>query len=251
VSSKWPGRRPARQGRSGGFPARLHSAPLRGAAGLTSLKAQAATRNADGPWLGLVARAPAPSAVLDLPQLEAPDAHLSCGHSLRTGLLHALQHRNSRHVDQWSGRKDRALRAGRVRPGVRSWPAKGMGSRNMNPYVIFLLYLTAILGFVALTLLLNRIVGPKPVASATKLEPFECGATPVSTLNVKAVPIKYYAVAIVFILFDLETIFLFIWALGAQPLTGTMLLTFFFFMFLLVLIVLYVYKARLIEMVTE
>jgi NADH-quinone oxidoreductase subunit A len=121
----------------------------------------------------------------------------------------------------------------------------------MNPYVVFLLYLMAILGFVALTLLLNRVLGPKPVASAVKLEPFECGATPVSTLNVKAVPIKYYAVAIIFILFDLETVFLFIWALGAQPLTGFMLFTFFVFMFLLVLIVLYVYKARLIEAVTE
>ena len=43
----------------------------------------------------------------------------------------------------------------------------------------------------------------------------------------KAVPIKYYGVAIAFILFDLETVFLFIWALGAQPLTGFMLLTFF------------------------
>ena len=121
----------------------------------------------------------------------------------------------------------------------------------MNAYVIFLLYLAAILGFVALTLLLNRVLGPKPAMTATKLEPFECGATPVGSINVKAVPIKYYAVAIVFILFDLETIFLFIWALGAQPLTGFMLLTFFFFMALLVLIVLYVYKARLIEMVTE
>ena len=88
----------------------------------------------------------------------------------------------------------------------------------MNPYVVFLMYLMAILGFVALTLLLNRMLGPKPVASAVKLEPFECGATPVSALNVKAVPIKYYAIAIIFILFDLETVFLFIWALGAQPL---------------------------------
>jgi NADH-quinone oxidoreductase subunit A len=121
----------------------------------------------------------------------------------------------------------------------------------MNPYVIFLMYLMAILGFVAITLLLNAVLGPKPVASAVKLEPFECGATPVTTLNVKAVPVKYYAVAIVFILFDLETVFLFIWALGAQPLTGFMLFTFFVFMFLLVLIVLYVYKARLIEAVTE
>jgi NADH-quinone oxidoreductase subunit A len=116
---------------------------------------------------------------------------------------------------------------------------------------VFLLYLTAILGLVAIMLLLNAVFGPKPVPSAVKLEPFECGATPVSTLNVKAVPIKYYAVAIVFLLFDLETVFLFIWALGAQPLTGFMLFTFFLFMALLVLIVLYVYKARLIESVTE
>ncbi|HYN61517.1 MAG TPA: NADH-quinone oxidoreductase subunit A [Rubrivivax sp.] len=121
----------------------------------------------------------------------------------------------------------------------------------MNPYVVFLLYLVAILGFVALTLALNRVLGPKPVASAVKLEPFECGATPVSTRNVKAVPIKYYAIAILFILFDLETMFLFIWALGAQPLTGFMLFTFFVFMFLLVLILLYVYKARLIEAVSQ
>ena len=121
----------------------------------------------------------------------------------------------------------------------------------MNPYVVFLLYMLAILGFVGVTLLLNRLLGPKPVATETKLEPFECGATPVTTLNVKAVPIKYYAVAIIFLLFDLETVFLFIWALAAQPLTSFMLVTFFLFMFLLVLIVLYVYKARLIEAVTE
>lgn len=121
----------------------------------------------------------------------------------------------------------------------------------MNPYVVFLLYMVAILGFVALTLLLNRLLGPKPATTAMKLEPFECGATPVETLNVKAVPAKYYAVAIVFILFDLETVFLFIWALGAQPMTGFMLITFGIFMALLVLILLYVYKARLLEAVTQ
>ena len=121
----------------------------------------------------------------------------------------------------------------------------------MNPYVIMLLYLVAIMGFVAVTLLLNRILGPKPRANAMKLEAFECGAEPVDTHNVKAVPIKYYAVAIVFILFDLETVFLFIWALGAQPLTGFMLATFGIFISLLILILLYVYKARLVEAVAE
>jgi NADH-quinone oxidoreductase subunit A len=109
----------------------------------------------------------------------------------------------------------------------------------------------AILSFVGITLLLNAVLGPKPKPSATKLEPFECGATPVSTLNVKAVPIKYYAVAILFVLFDLETVFLFVLALGAQPFTGFMLFTLLVFMFLLVLLLLYVYKARLLEAVTQ
>ena len=121
----------------------------------------------------------------------------------------------------------------------------------MNPYAVFLLYLLAILGFVGFTLLANRFLGPQPKPTARKLEPFECGATPVDVVNVKAVPIKYYAVAIIFILFDLETVFLFIWALGAQPLTAFMLIIFGIFLALLVLILLYVYRARLLEAVTE
>ncbi|HET9820946.1 MAG TPA: NADH-quinone oxidoreductase subunit A [Burkholderiaceae bacterium] len=121
----------------------------------------------------------------------------------------------------------------------------------MTPYATFGLWLLFILGNVALMLALNHFLGPKPKSTALKLEPFECGAVPVETLNVKAVPIKYYAVAIVFILFDLETVFLFIWALGAQPVTGWMLVTFGLFVFLLVLMLLYVWKSRLIEAVTE
>ena len=121
----------------------------------------------------------------------------------------------------------------------------------MSPYVTFGLWFAAILGFVGITLAMNAMLGPKPRPTGSKLEPFECGATPVYPLNVKAVLIKYYAVAIVFILFDLETVFLFIWALGAQPLTGWLLLTFAVFVFLLVLMLAYVWKSRLIENVTE
>jgi NADH-quinone oxidoreductase subunit A len=120
-----------------------------------------------------------------------------------------------------------------------------------NPYLVFVLYLVAILGFVGVTLLMNRVLGPKPKASAVKLEPFECGAEPVDPVNVRAVPIKYYAVAIAFLLFDLETVFLFVWALAAKPLTGFMVFTFFLFLALLVLILLYVYKERLVEAVTD
>ena len=121
----------------------------------------------------------------------------------------------------------------------------------LNPYVVFLLYLVAILGFVFVTLLMNRVLGPKPVASAVKLEPFECGAAPVDARNVRPIAVKYFGVAVAFILFDLETVFLIVWVVGAQPLTGFMLFTFFIFIFLLVLVLLYVYKARVLEEVTE
>ena len=121
----------------------------------------------------------------------------------------------------------------------------------MDPYVAFLLFLVAILGFVGFTLLLNRVLGPKPVASAIKLEPFECGAVPVDPVNVQRGADQ--------VLRDRGAVHPvrsrdgvpFIWALGAQPLTGFMLVTFFLFVFLLVLILLYVYKARLLEGVTE
>lgn len=121
----------------------------------------------------------------------------------------------------------------------------------MTPYVTFLLYFCVIVGLVGLVLALNALLGPKPSMTSTKLEPFECGATVVDPINVKAVPIKYYAVAIVFLLFDLETMFLFIWALGARPLTGFMVFTFLLFAALLVLCLLYVYRARVLEAVTE
>ena len=121
----------------------------------------------------------------------------------------------------------------------------------MNPYVAFLLYLGAILSFVAVTLAMNRYLGPKPRATAAKLEPFECGATPVDSRNVRPVAVKYYGIAIAFILFDLETVFLVLWALAAKPLSDFMAATFVLFTVLLVLILLYIYKSRLLEAVAE
>jgi NADH-quinone oxidoreductase subunit A len=121
----------------------------------------------------------------------------------------------------------------------------------MNPYAVFLLYLIAILGFVGVMLLANKFLGPKPAMTPMKQEPFECGATLLDTRDMHTVPVKYYAVAIVFILFDLETVFLILWVLGAQPLDGFMLATFAIFVFLLVLVLLYVYRARLLEAVTD
>ena len=119
----------------------------------------------------------------------------------------------------------------------------------MNAYLSFFVYLLAILGFVALTLWLNKVVGPKPAPTPLKLEPFECGAEPVQHRNVRPLSIKYYPIAIFFLLFDLETVLLFIWAAAAgQAQVATLaLVSFLVFMALLALAFVYLWRDGALE----
>ena len=55
--------------------------------------------------------------------------------------------------------------------------------------------------------------------SRTNVEPYECGMDPVDA-NRKRLSIKYYMVAVLFLIFDLETIFIFPWALKFKELTA-------------------------------
>jgi NADH-quinone oxidoreductase subunit A len=119
----------------------------------------------------------------------------------------------------------------------------------VNPYVFFLIFLLATLGVVGLTLGLNALLGPRVTPSAAKLEPFECGAPPVQQRNVRRLSIKYYPIAIFFLLFDLETVLLFIWAgsSGNRELATLSLLSFLFFMALLALAFVYLWKQGGLE----
>lgn len=59
-------------------------------------------------------------------------------------------------------------------------------------------------------ILLATFLGPK-APSPAKAEPFECGETPFS-LPAGHIPVKFYMVGMLFILFDVELVFLFPWA---------------------------------------
>ncbi|MFN2594062.1 MAG: NADH-quinone oxidoreductase subunit A [Actinomycetota bacterium] len=45
-----------------------------------------------------------------------------------------------------------------------------------------------------------------------KLEPYECGIVPEDDIERERFPVKFYLVAMLFILFDIETVFLYPWA---------------------------------------
>ena len=65
-------------------------------------------------------------------------------------------------------------------------------------------------------ILLASTLGPKK-PSAVKAEPFECGQVPLS-LPVGRLSIKFYLTAILFILFDVELVFLYPWAVAFRDL---------------------------------
>jgi NADH-quinone oxidoreductase subunit A len=64
--------------------------------------------------------------------------------------------------------------------------------------------------FVAVSLLASRIFRPdRPTPE--KLEPYECGIVPEVEPS-QRFPVKFYLVAMLFVIFDVEIIFLFAWA---------------------------------------
>ncbi len=119
----------------------------------------------------------------------------------------------------------------------------------MTPYATLLLYVFAAVGLVGLILGLNALLGPRPRASAAKLEPFECGAEPFQHRNVRPLSIRYYPIAIFFLLFDLETVLLFIWAAAAAEaqIATLALVSFLVFMALLALAFVYLWRDGALE----
>jgi NADH-quinone oxidoreductase subunit A len=72
--------------------------------------------------------------------------------------------------------------------------------------------------FVATNIVLASTLGPKK-PSLVKSEPFECGQVPLS-LPIGRLSVKFYLTAILFILFDVELVFLYPWAVAYRALGG-------------------------------
>lgn len=79
-------------------------------------------------------------------------------------------------------------------------------------YLPIAMMLVVALGFVATTMFVTHWLGPKR-NSKTKLESFECGIEPVGNARFPF-NIRYFLVAILFVLFDIEVIFMYPWAVN-------------------------------------
>jgi NADH-quinone oxidoreductase subunit A len=71
-------------------------------------------------------------------------------------------------------------------------------------------------GFGALNIVLSHFLGPKN-PTPEKLAPYECGMPPVGDARERH-PVKFYLVAISFLLFDVEVAFTYPWAMAVREL---------------------------------
>ena len=81
-------------------------------------------------------------------------------------------------------------------------------------YPIFL-YLLLILAFAGVSLLLAQTIGPKR-DTPVKLMPYESGMDPIGDAR-QRFDVRFYLVAILFLGFDVELLFLYPWAVFAYP----------------------------------
>jgi NADH-quinone oxidoreductase subunit A len=81
-----------------------------------------------------------------------------------------------------------------------------------NGYVPILI-LGALAGaFAVLSLAASALLRPKRAVKA-KYDPYECGIEPIRLPAGENFPVKFYVVAMLFIVFDIETVFLYPWAI--------------------------------------
>ena len=86
-----------------------------------------------------------------------------------------------------------------------------------NGFVPIVVLAILALAFAVLSLVASALVRPKRPVPA-KIEPYESGIDPVRLPRGTRFPVKFYVVAMLFIIFDVETIFLFPWAVAFRQL---------------------------------
>ena len=111
------------------------------------------------------------------------------------------------------------------------------------PIIIQLLVAAA---FVALTMILTHSIGPKRKTTDVKLTAFESGIEVIGNAR-QPFSIKYFLVAILFVLFDIEVIFMYPWAVNFREFGLNGLIEMFIFMGTLLLGFIYVVKKNALE----
>ena len=112
-------------------------------------------------------------------------------------------------------------------------------------YIPILMQLILAVGFVVGTIIISGKLGPKRT-SEVKDKNFECGIESVGNARIPF-SVKYFLVAILFVLFDVEVIFLYPWAVNFKELGVEGMLKMIVFMALLLVGFFYIIKKKALD----
>ncbi len=104
-------------------------------------------------------------------------------------------------------------------------------------YVPILILLLVVIGFAVSNIIISAIIG-RQNPTEEKLSPYECGVEPVGSAR-ERFSVKFYIIAMMFVVFDIEVVFLYPWAVVFKSLALFGLIE--MGIFILILLVCYVY----------
>jgi len=116
---------------------------------------------------------------------------------------------------------------------------------NQFDYLPILMQAGLAIGFVVLTIIGSSFLGPKR-HSKSKDKNFECGVESIGNARIPF-SVKYFLVAILFVLFDVEVIFLYPWAVNFKELGIEGMVKMVIFMMLLLIGFFYIVKKKALE----
>lgn len=111
----------------------------------------------------------------------------------------------------------------------------------MENYLPILIFVMVAIGFLVVTLMAARFARHGSVAT-TNRDAYECGNEPETLAHDYRFSIRYYLLAVLFVIFDVETVFLYPWAVTFDRLALFGFIE--MLIFLTILIVGYVYVWR-------
>jgi len=117
----------------------------------------------------------------------------------------------------------------------------------LEAYVPVLLFILVAIGFAIVALLMAWLVRPERY-NKVKLEPYECGIETRGDARDRY-SIRYYIVAMLFVVFDVETVFMFPWAVIMDELLLFGLIEMVVFLFILIVGYVYAWKQGALEWV--
>ncbi len=115
----------------------------------------------------------------------------------------------------------------------------------LSAYLPLLLLIVVGVGLGTAMILITRLLGPR-APSAIKSSPFESGSDPIGSAR-ERFSVKVYMVALLFIVFDVEAVFIYPWAVLLRELGWSAMISMTIFMATLVVGLVYVWKKGALE----